>query len=494
MWESGTDRGIQATPTPRRYLRRLSIDRSAPQAHVNQLESSVSAQLKAFQGPDVQLLLDRIRTELGPGVKIDGAERIRVGGVMGFFSKEHYRVVVEIPDGAGYPGSSASPLPASPLPEPPAEAAPAPGPTTAGAGALATAIDSTGTDTGPATSEPGTTGATVSDNHDLDDHNDGQGHATPDGFDEAPAAAPVADPEAVLDVFLAGFSPAGSSPAPDSPLVDSPADRAPAAVFPAEPMAPSPSVVLSSDGSVAEAWYDTTTDTSGPAANGHISDPHGLMAEALRHAGLEDAWAGSISEGLRQGGDLRSLLLHMFADLPPAPPVPRRAGSLLVVVGEGASARRLAAALADEIGGDSTAVPFASCQAGAHVFATGKLLVRSAEDAAELAPVWRREHAAVVVVDSAVTSVERSWANHMIAALRPTAVWGVVDATCKTEDVAEWARSLGGIDALALSNFNLTASPAAALGAGIPVARIDGQPATASRWVASVMVRVESSA
>ncbi|HVC72032.1 MAG TPA: hypothetical protein VNC61_17395, partial [Acidimicrobiales bacterium] len=43
-------------------------------------------------------MLDRIRRELGPDAKINGAERVRVGGVLGFFAKEHYRVVVEAPD------------------------------------------------------------------------------------------------------------------------------------------------------------------------------------------------------------------------------------------------------------------------------------------------------------------------------------------------------------------------------------------------------------
>ena len=61
----------------------------------------MSAQLKSFEGPDVQLLLDGIRQELGPGAKIDRAERIRVGGLFGFFAKEHYRVVVEVPDAFG---------------------------------------------------------------------------------------------------------------------------------------------------------------------------------------------------------------------------------------------------------------------------------------------------------------------------------------------------------------------------------------------------------
>ncbi|HXQ76175.1 MAG TPA: hypothetical protein VN791_06730, partial [Acidimicrobiales bacterium] len=199
--------------------------------------------------------------------------------------------------------------------------------------------------------------------------------------------------------------------------------------------------------------------------------PSDAVAGALRRTGLDGRLVASVAEGLRQGAGLEALLLEAFASLVPAPPVPRRAGSLLVVVGAGVPARRLAAAVAADIGTDPAEVPFASRDDAAHAVVTGRLLVRSAEDAAELAPGWRRSRAAVVVIDAPVTGPERSWATHLIAALRPTAVWGVVDATAKAEDVAAWAEALGGIDALALENLEATVSPASALGVGIPVAR-----------------------
>jgi len=164
------------------------------------------------------------------------------------------------------------------------------------------------------------------------------------------------------------------------------------------------------------------------------------------------------------------------------------------VVGAGASARRLAAGLAGEMGIDPVAVPFASRDAGAFVHATGKLLVRSPEDAGERAPDWRRSRPAIVAVDAPVTTTERSWAASMIASLQPGAVWGVVDSTCKPEDIAAWAEILGRVDALALENVAASVSPAAALGAGLPVARLDGQPATAARWVAAIAHRVDAAA
>jgi hypothetical protein len=187
---------------------------------------------------------------------------------------------------------------------------------------------------------------------------------------------------------------------------------------------------------------------------------------------------------------LEAALVEAFGTLAPGPEVPRRPGSLLVVVGSGVPARRLAASVAGEIGVDPAALPFASLDAGAYALVTGPLLVRSAEEGAERAPGWRRSQVAVVVVDADVNGGDRTWATHVIAALRPTAVWGVVDATAKTEDIEAWADALGGLDALALENVHATVSPASALALGLPVTRLDGQPATATRWAATVVDRI----
>jgi hypothetical protein len=218
-----------------------------------------------------------------------------------------------------------------------------------------------------------------------------------------------------------------------------------------------------------------------------VADPR---AEGLRRAGLDETTVRSVCEGLRSGTGLEALLLEAIGPLVSSPALPRLPGSLLVVVGAGPVARRLGAAVAGEMGVDPALVPYASRHGDAYAVATGPLLVRCAEDAAERAPGWRRSEPAVVVVDAAVAGSDRAWAGHLIAALRPTAVWAVVDATSKTEDIAAWADDLGGIDAVALENLDATVSPASALGLGLPVARLDGQPATATRWVATIVDRV----
>ena len=82
-----------------------------------------------------------------------------------------------------------------------------------------------------------------------------------------------------------------------------------------------------------------------------------------------------------------------------------------MVVGAARRARELATAMAMEIGADPADVPFASLDPRAEAVVPGRLLVRSAEEAAELAPGWRRSHPAVVVVDAPLSSVQRSWAH-----------------------------------------------------------------------------------
>ncbi len=80
-----------------------------------------------LEGTDLQELLDEVRQQHGPAARVVRAERIRSGGVAGFFSKERYEVTVEM-DGTGgdsltAPAPSAARSTASgDLPEGPAEA------------------------------------------------------------------------------------------------------------------------------------------------------------------------------------------------------------------------------------------------------------------------------------------------------------------------------------------------------------------------------------
>ncbi len=56
-----------------------------------------------LEGPDLEALLDRVRTEHGSNARIVSADRLRRGGVGGFFSKQWFELGVEVPE----PGAQA---------------------------------------------------------------------------------------------------------------------------------------------------------------------------------------------------------------------------------------------------------------------------------------------------------------------------------------------------------------------------------------------------
>ena len=54
----------------------------------------MASQLR-FEGGELEELLERVRTEVGPEARIVAANRIRQGGIAGFFAREGYEVVVD---------------------------------------------------------------------------------------------------------------------------------------------------------------------------------------------------------------------------------------------------------------------------------------------------------------------------------------------------------------------------------------------------------------
>ncbi len=170
-----------------------------------------------------------------------------------------------------------------------------------------------------------------------------------------------------------------------------------------------------------------------------------------------------------------------FSALPPPPALPAVAGSLIAVVGEGHEARAAARDLAVELGLDPDEVAVAAPWRAARALAPD-LFVRTPEEAAALSPGWRRDRVGLVAVNAPLLGCDHEWAKAMLKALRPSITLGQHLATTKPEDIGRWARMIGGLDALVVEQIDSTCTPAAALGAGVPVLRLDGFPATAKRW------------
>ncbi len=160
--------------------------------------------------------------------------------------------------------------------------------------------------------------------------------------------------------------------------------------------------------------------------------------------------------------------------LPQAPTLPTKERSLVAVVGDRAAARRVARSLASDLGRGENAVVMATA-AGADRWTRDDILVGRGKRRR-----YRLLDKVIAIPGPAGPNVE--WASELLDALEPDMVWGVVDADRKCEDVAAWSDGLGGIDVLALEKISSTVTPGAILGLGIPVGRIDGEPASPELW------------
>lgn len=178
-------------------------------------------------------------------------------------------------------------------------------------------------------------------------------------------------------------------------------------------------------------------------------------------------------------------LLSMLEEAEPAPPVLARRGDVVAVVGVGREARVAAGALAEQLGQTSDDVVVA----GPDEYRMHTL--RDPATAEERASLWRRCGVPFVVAVCAPPGDEgTTWARQMLEALDPVTVWGSVAAERKPEDIAAWVSSVGGVDALAVTGCDRTASPAAVLAAGIPVALLEGRRASPAAWTALLVERL----
>src|SRR5512133_29042 len=51
-----------------------------------------------LEGADLELLMTHVRADYGPDAVIVRAERVRTGGLGGFFAREHFELTIEVPD------------------------------------------------------------------------------------------------------------------------------------------------------------------------------------------------------------------------------------------------------------------------------------------------------------------------------------------------------------------------------------------------------------
>lgn len=405
-----------------------------------------------YEGADLETVLEQVREELGSGTKIVSANKIRSGGVGGFFARERFEVIVEHDEAlllsrpvaavADDPQQSVRPRDLAPslmdlVDQVSAEERAAAPRISTESAPFAAVLERVARDAGVAPAH-----AAAAEPEDVEEDEDDD-EAIEAVAAPAPAPAPVAAP-----------APA-PTPAPVPAVVEARPDP-----FAARPM---PATVISS-----------APSTGG----GHVG--------ALVKLGLPATYVPAVPSPAAVEAALRSSLTR----LPSAPPMPRTTGAVVVVVGERQAAMKVARDLAGEAGLDPDTITLATSKR-APARSPQHLLINGSDDAAEKRRSWRRrDRPSLVVLDAELGAEKPAWAYHVLAALEPEATWGVVDATRKTEDVAAWMQGLGGVDALAVNDVDATVSPAAVLQLDVPVGRIDGRTASPALWAALLTERL----
>jgi hypothetical protein len=439
--------------------------------------------------------------EAGPGGRVASADRVRRGGIGGFFAREHFEVTVEYDEADG-------------------EAAPSAQTTTVQreSARVSTVVD--GTPLAAPASPPATPNA-ESAGQSWSELADGtQDVLELSSSPSVPAVQAIDSPTAHLpSTQKASFASLLAAIAHDT--VDESGDVPTAAVVSA--VAPAPIIepdrdmvaddmvaadivaadivaadLLAPEPPVAPIQHSAAPPTAVPVAHPHgelaAAIAPGLGALGLPDELVPDAAVVSALEALSEGEDARAYiqlaLTRSLARLPEAAELSLRPGSIIVIVGELEKASDFAGHLAERAGMAQDEVVVAS-RAKHRTGVAARSLVSTAEDVKQLLARARRSKSpTIIAMHAPVSACPGVWAERMLSALSPTAVWGIAGATHKAEDLAAWAEGLGGLDALAVDELSSTVSPAQVLASGIPVASIEGQRATAALWAALIASRL----
>jgi hypothetical protein len=184
--------------------------------------------------------------------------------------------------------------------------------------------------------------------------------------------------------------------------------------------------------------------------------------------------------------DMYAAVVEAFETLPVAEPAPDGPGETLVVIGESTHAVEVARCVAGTLRLELDEILFAGRSLAG---VSPKRRISGGHDARLWAKRLRKADApSIVAVEAALD--ESAWAASIVEAIRPAAVWVVVDASRKTSDVAHHLQGLRRVDAVALRSTVSSGDPASALSLRVPVAMLDGRPSTPYAWAAMLCERL----
>jgi hypothetical protein len=400
------------------------------------LPSQQQSERRRYEGTALEDLLQQVRTEHGDDVEILEANRLRKGGLGGFFAKEAFEVVVGVP------------------------------------------ADDTG--------EP----KVLSVDEGLDAHDqalaadDGEGDFVPlsllelaervsdaerVGLPVEATARPLVTFEATLDRELGRWPTADAIAAAEA--IDTPVARpidvpASASALPTAPVASAPTVPAPS----------RISPSLVPALSLDVLERIGVPLEMARRP--------------IGGSSLVVELYNVLDGIAGAESLPTAPGSIICVVGPREEAMDLAHDLAREVRVAPESLVLASTRYRGRAI-SGERRIRDAAEAEDQRRRWRRRRTPVfVAIDAEMSRTGTAWAREVLDALEPSMAWASVAATRKAEDIDAWVDELGGIDALAVTALDDTTSPAAVLRSRVPVGRIGTVPASRLAWATMLAERL----
>jgi hypothetical protein len=435
-----------------------------------------------LDGPDLEELLVRARHEYGSDVRIVKADKVRVGGVGGFFAREHYELSVEVDE---LPLTTQA-IPAHSPFQAQAQAQTPPQRTTISRPVslldLADAISDREVETrqgvgrSAASTHPskGLSLQSYSPSGLTGDDDDDEVTFTPGLPTSHLAPAPSSGPALSTDGASFASILAG--------LTESVAERpAPA---PKPIVVPEPEAVVAVRPVIVEQAVERPTPKT-PARTQRAAVAQQLSLRDLRDVGLPSDLLPA-----RADGDLLGVLVAALRALPKVPEMPSGPGDIFAVVGEGEAAWDAGVQLARSLDLDERSVVYVTAGHAPAKVAPARRIT-AIDQLSTRADRWRkRTTPTVAVVDAPMTVKAARWNRQALATLDAEAVWLVVPATRKTDDVAKWASRLGRADGLVVTDVDASSDPASVLQLGFPVAWLDGRPATPGAWAGLIVDRL----
>jgi len=172
---------------------------------------------------------------------------------------------------------------------------------------------------------------------------------------------------------------------------------------------------------------------------------------------------------------------ELVAQLPEAPTPPTGPGRILVVAGPAGRARLATEAI---VTGASIDPERVWAYGHSSELVPARRTIGSPRQARSVAEHLREtaDGPAVVVVTTDELPAWGAPIVEVIDAIRPDALWAIVDATCKPADTRAFLARLGTPTALVVADAGRTSSPATAWDLGIPIAMLDDRPSSGPAW------------